>query len=433
MSKMWEVDPETRSKLLEIQKANDNNKCVDCNAPSPQWASPKIGIFMCLSCSGVHRGLGVHISFIRSITMDAFKGAELARMAAGGNKPFQEFFDSHASNAKDGRKFETSTIQERYDSEAGDEWKERLSCKVENREFDRSNLPKRMPKKETAALGTGAPLSGRATGPGSRSQTPLSKTRSNEIGTQRSGSPALGTNAMSQKTKNEAYFSRMGAENANRRDDLAPNQGGKFGGFGSEPDHWKKDDEPGAPPALDEFQKDPVAALTKSFGWLGASVSKVGKTGYEGWVKPGMQKLAEADIAAQARQTAALAAQGLQTGATAAGGAITKFVEGQDTTSTRRGAYSNVPSEKQDFWDSFGDEPKGPPKDKQDFWDEFGAPPKGPSQDKQDFWDEFGGAAGGAAGGERSGLMGASKKPSGIGTSAMKRAGGKKEDEWGDW
>lgn len=29
--------------LLEIQKTNDNNKCVDCNAPSPQWVRcPKL-------------------------------------------------------------------------------------------------------------------------------------------------------------------------------------------------------------------------------------------------------------------------------------------------------------------------------------------------------------------------------------------------------
>jgi ADP-ribosylation factor GTPase-activating protein 1 len=248
---------------------------------------------MCLSCSGVHRGLGVHISFIRSITMDAFKGSELVRMAAGGNKPFQDFFNTHPSNTKDGRTFEASSISERYDSEAGDEWKERLSCKVEDREFDKSNLPKRLPKKDNAsAAGAGAPLSGRASAAGSRSQTPLGKTRSNDPGFQRSGSPALGTNAMSsQKVKNEAYFAKMGQENANRPDGVAPNQGGKYGGFGSEPDSWKKDDEPGAPPALDDFQKDPLAALTKGFGWLGASVSKVGKTGYEGYVKPGMAKV----------------------------------------------------------------------------------------------------------------------------------------------
>lgn len=249
---------------------------------------------MCLSCSGVHRGLGVHISFIRSITMDAFKGAELARMAAGGNKPFQDFFNTHASNTKDGRTFEASSISERYDSEAGDEWKERLSCKVEDREFDKSNLPKRLPKKEATAGGMGgnAPLTGRASAAGSRSQTPLGKTRSNDV--TRSGSPSLGTNAMSsQKSKNEAYFAKMGADNANRPDGVAPNQGGKYGGFGSEPDHWKKDNNESfdQPPELGDFQKDPVAALTKGFGWLGASVSKVGKTGYEGWVKPGMQKV----------------------------------------------------------------------------------------------------------------------------------------------
>ncbi|CAA9963219.1 ADP-ribosylation factor GTPase-activating protein [Pyrenophora teres f. maculata] len=422
MSKMWEVDPETRSKLLEIQKTNENNKCIDCNAPSPQWASPKLGIFMCLSCSGVHRGLGVHISFIRSITMDAFKGSELVRMAAGGNKPYQDFFNSHESNTKEGRTFEASSIQERYDSEAGDEWKERLSCKVEDREFDKRNLPKRLPKKDNvSAVGVGAPLSGRASAAGSRSQTPMGKTRSNDAAFQRSGSPALGTNAMSsQKTKNEAYFAKMGQENANRPDGVAPNQGGKYGGFGSEPDAWKKDDEPGAPPALDDFQKDPVAALTKGFGWLGASVSKVGKTGYEDWVKPGMAKLAEADIAAQARTTAGTLGQTLQSGVATANTQFTRFVEGDNTASSsaRRGTASAEP-ERKDFWESFGAAPKGPAKDKQDFWDEFSTA----------------GEARASGGMER-------KKPSGIGTSAVKKGsaggsgmggGGKKDDEWGEW
>jgi hypothetical protein len=32
-----QVDPETKSKLLDIQRTNENNRCVDCGAPSPQW------------------------------------------------------------------------------------------------------------------------------------------------------------------------------------------------------------------------------------------------------------------------------------------------------------------------------------------------------------------------------------------------------------
>merc|ERR1719410_2653826 len=59
-----------------------------------------MGAFCCLECSGSHRRLGVHISFVRSVNLDSWKEKEVLAMENGGNQKVNAIFEAHLSVAK---------------------------------------------------------------------------------------------------------------------------------------------------------------------------------------------------------------------------------------------------------------------------------------------------------------------------------------------
>ncbi len=194
--------------------------------------------------------------------MDAFKVNEILRMEKGGNSAWKAFWEKNTGerwgrlDAEGGAR----GWEERYGGRVGEEWKERLGCLVEGREF--LGLPVKEEKVEKKMGVTG------------------------------------GMEGKSQKEMNEDFFARKGNENESRRADLPPSQGGKYAGFGSDPtaavggsgDRKGSGKEEGIP-GVDEFQKDPVAALTKGLGWFTTTVGKGAKSVNDGWIQPNVQKV----------------------------------------------------------------------------------------------------------------------------------------------
>ena len=212
--------------------------------------------------------------------MDSFKVNEVKRMETGGNPAWKAFWEGHIENK--GKSWSETTVEDRYKTDVGEEYKERLSAKIEDREY--VPVPKMAKKSATSASAAG-----------SRSGTPTAM--GNNLA--RSGSPGMGPRP--QKEQNEAYFAKLGNANANRAEGLPPSQGGKYAGFGSEPPMAAQGarggggggggGSEGGIPGVDDFQKDPVAALTKGFGWFTTTVGKGAKTVNEGWIQPTAQKV----------------------------------------------------------------------------------------------------------------------------------------------
>ncbi|CAK1550580.1 unnamed protein product [Leptosia nina] len=71
--------------LQELLKKPGNNVCADCGAGDPDWASYNLGIFICMRCASIHRGMGAHISKVKHLELDRWEDSQVQRMKEVGN------------------------------------------------------------------------------------------------------------------------------------------------------------------------------------------------------------------------------------------------------------------------------------------------------------------------------------------------------------
>ena len=86
MSKDSKDAAKVKKVLDECLKQVDNKVCSECGMKQPRWASTNLGIFMCIRCSGIHRNLGVHISKVKSVSLDTWPLEQAEFMQSMGNE-----------------------------------------------------------------------------------------------------------------------------------------------------------------------------------------------------------------------------------------------------------------------------------------------------------------------------------------------------------
>lgn len=107
-------DKTSKDELKALRKMSGNGHCFDCGSADTSWASPKLGIFICVSCSDVHRATGAHITCVKNFSTYLWGPDELELMKAVGNKRGKELYGNSSVDPFEQKERKVAACTKKY-------------------------------------------------------------------------------------------------------------------------------------------------------------------------------------------------------------------------------------------------------------------------------------------------------------------------------
>ncbi|OAA79016.1 stromal membrane-associated protein [Akanthomyces lecanii RCEF 1005] len=86
---------QNQATIKNLLKLEANKICSDCKKNKhPRWASWNLGVFVCIRCSGIHRGMGTHISRVKSVDLDSWTDEQLQSVLRWGNARANKYWEA---------------------------------------------------------------------------------------------------------------------------------------------------------------------------------------------------------------------------------------------------------------------------------------------------------------------------------------------------
>ncbi|PSS15610.1 ADP-ribosylation factor GTPase-activating protein AGD14 [Actinidia chinensis var. chinensis] len=89
MANRAKEDEKNEKAIRNLLKLPDNRRCINCNSLGPQYVCTNFWIFICTTCSGIHREFTHRV---KSVSIAKFTSQEVSALQGGGNASAKEIY-----------------------------------------------------------------------------------------------------------------------------------------------------------------------------------------------------------------------------------------------------------------------------------------------------------------------------------------------------